>query len=337
MVNSQQQQPERKICIACIGNSIQYFNDCPRFLEELSNGKISHQDSCLRGGASLVSIIQDGNGMKRKFGTPSAAVTIQNGSEVVQSYDIGAPTIQALLCGASSSHGEKDKDNSVITKVSHKWDFIMMNDHTQSPARSSSREKTIQLLQSEYVPLIRQCGGIPILLMTAAYRRRGVMNSDDLGSFHEFTNQTYEGYLALADAMSQVLPSSQQPRIAPVGLAFQKVYLEDRRMWERLYHYDDFHPSPHGTFLQGCVLHFVMFGCLPDINKILLENNETNESVSSKDLGSLWRRARMMQPEGDEPLPMVTYEEALYLLDVAKRVCEEFQKEMKGTEKLSHL
>ena len=86
-----------------------------------------------------------------------------------------------------------------------------------------------------------------------------------------------------------------------VGLAFLKIRRENPTMWERLFHVDDFHPSPHGTFLQGCVLHWTLFGCGP-------ENIDYGDGASH-----LWSDARVMQPPTDDLLPLPTIEEARYL------------------------
>ena len=48
------QPPSSGVRVAFIGNSIQYYNDCPRFVANLSSHRIIlHQDSYLRGGANL--------------------------------------------------------------------------------------------------------------------------------------------------------------------------------------------------------------------------------------------------------------------------------------------
>mmetsp|Transcript_22658 Transcript_22658/g.27788 ORF Transcript_22658/g.27788 Transcript_22658/m.27788 type:complete len:372 (-) Transcript_22658:60-1175(-) len=302
--------------VACIGNSIQYFNDCPRLLENISNGNISNQDSCLRGGVSLINILKQGNGMRNKFRTANAIIKDESEQCKTVKYDIGAPSVQTLLCGENHCDEKNEEENSGLS-----WDFIIMNDHTQSLARLSSRRETIQTLCSDYVPMIRQCGGIPILLMTAAYRREGIMDSDDLGTFEEFSEKVEKGYIELANALSEVLPTLQRPRIAPVGMAYKQIYFEDKKQWERLYHDDHFHPSPHGTFLQACVLHFTIFGYIPDEKEILLQIER--EKVDSSE-GGIWLRARMMEPKGDRVQSRPDKDEALYLLDVAKRVCMEY-------------
>lgn len=50
------------IKVAFIGNSMQYYNDLPRFMEALSDGQIS-QNSCLHGNADFSSMLVSGNGM----------------------------------------------------------------------------------------------------------------------------------------------------------------------------------------------------------------------------------------------------------------------------------
>lgn len=42
---------EQDVSVAFIGNSMQYFNDSPRFMEALAGGRIKHQNSCLHGDA----------------------------------------------------------------------------------------------------------------------------------------------------------------------------------------------------------------------------------------------------------------------------------------------
>ena len=50
--------------VAFLGNSILYYNDCPRFLANLSKDHVNiHQDSCLRGGTNLQQLWEQGNGM----------------------------------------------------------------------------------------------------------------------------------------------------------------------------------------------------------------------------------------------------------------------------------
>lgn len=272
------------IRIAHIGNSIQYYNDCPRLLESIfkdhyGSEKGVTQDSCLRGGASLVSLWTKGNGMASKFATPNAI-------RPDGTYDIGRSSVQELL-------------------ENEKWHFVIMNDHTQSPAREDTKERTLEILSKEYLPLLSKANkdSIVVFLMTAAYRRP-VNGSDDLGSFDEFTRKLEEGY----GAYKRIVPNS---KVAPVGLAFQHVknhYPQNKECatfsWEMLYASDDFHPSPHGTLLQAFLLFSTIVGQEPP---------EYNPSW--------WDRARYMQPPEHERLQLPSIEDGALLRNIACAVC----------------
>ena len=281
------QEDSSIIQIACQGNSIQYFNDCPRLLEQMFLAASTYnmsQNSCLRGGASIVSIWTQGNGMEEKFATPNAR--LPNGT----GYDIGAPTVQALL-----------KDDS--------FDFIIVNDQTQSPTRNHTRHETIKELKKKYAPLFIQSNITPVLLQTAAYRVPGTKESADLGDFDAMTKLLQEGYHNYKQELDTVFHKSGtllQTRIAPVGNAYKELHDTAPDLWKQLYHTDDLHPSPHGTLLQGFVLYITITGEAPPTNY---------------DPSTWWSRARRMQPPEEPPLPLPTIEEAKSLRSVASKVC----------------
>ena len=156
-----------KVSIALLGNSILYYNDLPRLLEAFGHGALEHpmsgaledgieQDSCLRGGVGFGQLLAKGNGMTAKFATD----------------DKGAPDVASLL--------------------SRPWDFVVMNDYTQSPARAASRRASIDVLTTQLGPLLRRSGGAPVLLETWAYRAH-TKGSDDLGDHAEFTARLQVG------------------------------------------------------------------------------------------------------------------------------------------------
>ena len=294
--------------VAFVGNSIQYFNDTPRFLTRLSRQTQSHaaipdepydafiqcQDSCFRGGVNLVGLWQQGNGML-KHGY--ASVTAINGADDdgKMLYDVGSPTVQDLLA-------QED------------WDFVVMNDHTQGPTRKGTRDATIDTLIKCYAPLIAKCGAVPIIIETAAYRLEGINNSHDLGNTQTFQQKVRQGVRSYLDAIQTELPEAISPRLAPVGAAYLNVFKNNFALWEQLFDsFDNFHPSPKGTFLQGCVLYHTMFSSLPPIP-------QTDEEIAE-----LWRDARMMncvnRTDGYEVMPLPTVEEATYLCHVVKLIC----------------
>jgi len=101
--------------VAFIGNSIIYYNDCPRFLVNLSQGHVNiHQDSCLRGGTNLQQLWEQGNGMS------------EHGFKEQQEY----PTVQSLL--------ECSKDKQT-------YDYIIFND----PSDFQALNRVIDIIGAE--------------------------------------------------------------------------------------------------------------------------------------------------------------------------------------------
>ena len=217
--------------------------------------------------------------MQKKFNTAPA----KRGDG---SFDIGAPTVVSLLAGQS-------------------WDFVVLNDYTQGPARLESRAESVKAIREIYAPLIRSCGGVPVLLITWAYRAPA-KGSDDLGSPEEFTHLLREGYAEYKRLLEAELGF---PRVllAPAGDAFLLVKKERTALWRELFHTDNFHPSPRGTYLEACVLHCTLLGEPPSRARSLAPHAE------------LFARARRMQPPEEPALPELTPEDAAYLRDVAAR------------------
>jgi hypothetical protein len=212
--------------------------------------------------------------MAEKFRTPAAR-------KADGTYDIGAPTVHDLL--------------------SQNWDFVIVNDHTQAPAREEFKAKSKEALKSVYLPQLSDVHGdlspTVIFLMTAAYRRQ-VNDSDELGNFDEFTEKLQQGY----SEYQEMVPGS---KVAPVGLAYQYLRHHHPKIWEGLYANDDFHPSPHGTLLEAYVLFATMTEFCPPSDYSL----------------DWWNMARYMQPPNEEPLPLPTVEEATFFREIACKIC----------------
>lgn len=308
------------INVAHIGNSIQYYNDLPRLLEQMLSARYESvfQDSCLRGGATLASLFEKGNGMANKFSSRPDVSRKEDGT-----FDIGSPTVEKLL-----------------TSSLHTWDVVIMNDHTQSPARPEKKQESMNSLQSEYIPLLmsqirntavsKENDGesrketIPtklqlhtitvIFIQTAAYRNP-VKDSEDLGTFDQFTESLQRGYEDYAElvANSYIVNENEsnplQTKVAPVGLAYQAIRKQDELFWAKLYARDDFHPSPHGTLLEAYTIYCTIVQERPPMYN-----------------PAWWNWARYMQPPDTEPLPLPTAEEASALRDVAWTTCQKSMK-----------
>jgi hypothetical protein len=309
-----------------------YFNDVPRFLEVLSDDKVT-QDSCLHGGGSISSLITDGNGMYPQFGTNASILTVIHGHAI---HDYGACSVQQLLTGVSvyniSSWAEKAMlPENIYTKNAcaedsfyasfiqsyfdqrkPAYDYVLINDNTRNPARNETRLEALDTLKNYHIPWLLETGARPIFMWTHAYIPAVPMSGSlrGLEDVANFTSLTGAGYRAYAHLLEHHLPPHQKPLIAPVGLAFLTVHEENMDMWYQLFHnWDHLHASPRGTFLTGCVLHYTLFGRMPE-----------RATAIQSDMSQLWSRARMMQHYWEPPNPMIDETDAEYLYGVAERV-----------------
>ncbi|CAB9510544.1 expressed unknown protein [Seminavis robusta] len=351
----------KHIRVAFIGNSITFVNDLPRFMEELSRGRIS-QNSCLHGATRLRTILYSGNGMYNKWQTDNAFVKEisedddlyyyvneddddGNGASGPPAiYDFGACTVTQLLFGtddnmvAGNENGQYKDDgkNPCIEDPAYLrytqqqyleaasdnaestvqlWDYVVMNDQTLGPALPEERELAEQVLKYVYAPYLKQIKARPVLLATYAYSYDADVQFDEDYDYiwqdvPTFSSALYQGYLKYAEDLTVALPPGQEPLIAPAGLAFLVIWEENRSMWKKLFFTDGFHPTPHGTFLIGCVLYATLYNRMP-----------ANIPDDVEELFSRARRMELLQADSDdEVMPIPTQEEAIYLASIAERV-----------------
>ena len=191
----------------------------------------------------------------------------------------------------------------------HQWDYILMNDNTRAAARNESRQESLEILYDTYLDWFLATGATPIFMATYAYWTP-YRDMKGLRSVAEFTSLTMAGYRSYVDMLSEYLPDDQQPRIAPVALAFLLVYEENHNLWKKLFHVDQLHCGPLGTYLQGLVVHHTIFGVLP-----------TPSVAIRGDMSSLWIDARRFQPVEHHRDPFPSQDEAAYLYQIAVQVC----------------
>jgi len=344
--SSSSSSPQPIYTVAHLGNSIQYYNDCPRVLEQMllstaldrvvdldldccpevqhttRNNPLVVSESCLRGGTTISSLWEEGNGMANKFASRPASIRKGDG------YDIGASTVSDLLQQRSCS-------SSSISSHCY-WDFIIINDHTQSPVRSERKEESKTALETHYLPAIAKgleltpndgsktmmTGDSTVVFVQTMAYKTPVKNSADLGSFDDFTNalaKGYDEYVALVEHFALRYPGLRAT-VAPLGRAYQVIRDEHFDLWSNsMYANDDFHPSPHGTWLEACLLH-----CIVTKKKFALFDHDGENGDDSMEIW--WKQARYLQPptypNGDlqEPLRLPTRAEAVLLNDIAYRV-----------------
>lgn len=328
--------------VAFIGNSMQYYNDLPRFMEALSDHHLS-QDSCLHGDATLQSILLTGNGMYAIWGDSGSARVYNDDATI---HDFGACTVRQLLFGydpdleqrvATRNQGGEDaqfnddfmsfndlKNPCLMDENYYNWlqnkydahgtpryDFVVLNDNTRSPARTETRQSSLQVLLNEYIPMFLELPPTttPILICTYGYNSP-YRDMGGLSTVPGFTSYTYEGYLEYRDLLQDALPRSQKPRISPVCLAFLLVYEENYGLWQQLFGVDKVHASPMGTYLQGLVVYCTMYRKLPP-----------PEVAIRPDMSYLFLNVRRFQPGIHRRSPFPTQDQATYLYNVAERIC----------------
>jgi hypothetical protein len=172
-----------------------------------------------------------------------------------------------------------------------------------------------------------------VFVQTMAYKTP-VKNSDDLGSFDDFANalaKGYDEYVSLVEDFALRYPRLRAT-VAPLGRAYQVIRNEHFDLWSNsMYANDDFHPSPHGTWLEACLLHCIV---THGQKFALFDHNGENDDENENDDDSMeiwWKQARYLQPstnangDSQEPLRLPTRAEAVLLNDIAYRVYLERQ------------
>jgi hypothetical protein len=207
------------------------------------------------------------------------------------------------------------------------WDFLVLDDRTAGPRIQENRDVGLAALEETFLPMIQESSATTIFLVTPAYWTHRDQDDDSnentLEKIPFWTVETYEGYKQYANYLRRALPHTQRPRLVNMGAAFLVVFEENMKLWYNLFWQDNKHQSPHGAFLQNCLLHHTIYGVLP-----------RRSIVIQDDMSSLWDDARTLMYPRDATVPFPTRSEAEYLYDVCRRVVNgylppSFKQEMK--------
>ena len=138
--------------VAFLGNSMFYFNDFPNFFQTLAtrNGQPVYQDSCLHGGASIPSLLKEGNAMYPQFMTPAAILTNDQNNHTI--FEYGACTIPQLLLGVD------DRLDDPGYAVTENDTATLGSGHNQNPCREDPAY--LKYTQGKYnIMLLEVSGG----------------------------------------------------------------------------------------------------------------------------------------------------------------------------------
>lgn len=134
------------------------------------------------------------------------------------------------------------------------WHVVVLQDHSQSPARMESRQDSLNALKEKYLPLLQaneMRTGVKTLIVL--YQTWGYMqpakNSEKIGDFHTMTRLLAEGYAEYEALLRDV--GGMWVVTAPAGKASEIVKEKSLGLWPQLYQPDHFHPKALATFLIG--------------------------------------------------------------------------------------
>mmetsp|Transcript_2041 Transcript_2041/g.5644 ORF Transcript_2041/g.5644 Transcript_2041/m.5644 type:complete len:262 (-) Transcript_2041:1679-2464(-) len=244
-------------------------------------------------------------------------------------YDIGAPDPQTLLEGHEwdfvvlNDHTQAPLRNatrakSIATLQTHIVPRLLtttLSLSSETAVKSHGGESGNDTTATTAPPTQIQQGQeqqqatILILLQTFSYKipqMRGTQDLPAIGYVETFSELLREGYEEYRSAILASNDALQDVRIAPVGQAVLHLYLHDPDLWEQLYSWDDFHPSPLGTWLEACCLHLTI---------------HNGDRPPPRYNPSWWDDARRMQPPEQHAMPLPTPEQAETLRQVAMKVC----------------
>jgi hypothetical protein len=342
--------------LAFIGNSYFFVNDIPRLMTKISQGRI-HENDCINPAAGLGKMLRAGNGMYELWETDNS-VTYRYNTDWNEMYegegvhDWGACTVFQLLEGYDNDltyknyngayYYEEGKNpcfddqnyllylNDYNLKHPMVYDYVVLNDQTRRMADPDARADSVEALKYAYAPMILDSRAKPLIVDTHAYPEDAGTNETEFGDtipyMQAMISYAVDEYLM---ALKYNLPSSQEPKVVPIGMAYNLVWEEDYGMWKKLFLNESMpYASPYGSYLFANVLYGVVYGHLP---------HRPTTQTAIKDFFASARYLPELPEDWSAIFP--TVEESDYLRLVARRVAlmgeipESFKKAKEQIEK----
>jgi hypothetical protein len=144
-----------------------------------------------------------------------------------------------------AGHVADPATDSAIT--SQAWNTVVLQDQSESPASSTSRQSEMYPAVTQLVATIRNAGAEPMLFLT--WGHESGWPEDGLTTYSSMQAAVDQGYLDIADHLN--VP------IAPVGAAWQSVNAAQAN--SQLWQGDGVHPTTAGTYLAACVFFAAIF------------------------------------------------------------------------------
>lgn len=156
----------------------------------------------------------------------------------------------------------------------YRWDFVMFQEQSQIPGFPQSDSYWLDSLGAlrGLIALVKNKGGTPVLWMTWGRRKGDSGNPQLFPNYKTMQSRLSHGYRAYA---AQIATAQSPVVVAPVGLAWEKVYddlvtqqqdpLATQSRFSSLFEADDSHPTARGAFLSACVIYATLTGRDPSL------------------------------------------------------------------------
>jgi hypothetical protein len=136
--------------------------------------------------------------------------------------------------------------------ASKKWDYVILQEQSQVPASTESRNMFMIPAVRELTGLIYPSGALPILFIT--WGHRDGWSENGLPDYASMQNAINDGYMGIA--------RDKKITVAPVGYAWQAARSQYPLI--DLWQADGSHPSQAGTYLAACVFYAIIFNQSPE-------------------------------------------------------------------------
>jgi len=230
--------------IAFIGNSFTFYNDMPHMVEAILSKNVSagvRIGACLHGGTNFGSLWTKGADMER-----ASRCLGQKGM---------FPTVKELL------------------EAPDGWDVLVLQDNSQSPAKSEARAEGLKSLEESYIPsisaLAKRTGKKPLILLYSTWGyvapNLKTWREAQFGDCKTMSRMVSSGYYQYASLLEE---KGFQTDTVKCGAAFETIYDRNEDLWKTLFQPDNFHPSPKASYLIASMFaltianHFVFSGQL---------------------------------------------------------------------------
>lgn len=181
-----------------------------------------------------------------------------------------------LATGGWTLADHVNSPNLLGTLQSSKWDYVILQEHSQFPAVEEWRNQTMYPAARTLVGDIRGAGANPIFFQTWA--RRDGMPENGMVNFESMQYEVNMGYAGIAQELNAP--------IAPVGNAWFNVTLQHPSL--QLWQEDGNHPTELGTYLAACVFYALIFQESPQgLSYVANLSEETAQQLQEIGAGSV--------------------------------------------------